>query len=102
MKKFNLWFLSRQILPLGVAMYGRMLHSLSGEKRPLFYEQEGPVRFDNIIDKPSHHDQLLWIKLNLSNIIWEISVCVGMGMDHLHPLQSMHSFHPAFGQGCND
>lgn len=26
-------------------MYGRMLHSLSGDQRPLYYEQEGPVRY---------------------------------------------------------
>ena len=26
-------------------MYGRMLHSLTGDQRPLYYEQEGPVRY---------------------------------------------------------
>ncbi|CAH3024431.1 unnamed protein product [Porites evermanni] len=30
------------VLPLGVPMYGRMLHSLTGDQRPLYYEQEGP------------------------------------------------------------
>ncbi|XP_078345085.1 kynurenine 3-monooxygenase-like isoform X2 [Oculina patagonica] len=30
------------VLPLGVAMYGRMLHSKSGDKTPLYYHQEGP------------------------------------------------------------
>ena len=26
-------------------MYGRMLHSLTGDQSPLYYEQEGPVRY---------------------------------------------------------
>jgi len=30
------------VLPLGVPMYGRMLHSPTGERTPLFYHQEGP------------------------------------------------------------
>ena len=40
---FN-WF-SQQILALGVAKFGRMLHSISGVRTPLYYDQEGPVSF---------------------------------------------------------
>lgn len=55
------------ILPLGVAMYGRMLHSLSGEKRPLFYEQEGPYPL-MAMERRKVNEQLLSVAETFSNL----------------------------------